>query len=160
MTSIRISLGLRLTCKSDTTSLTEDKTHSQKDSVQGAQGSDSHHRQVSKLGWLVTLLKFILKNCYSRSHSFRSDNSHRPNSVGISICDQYWTILDICPILLQAAVRAPVILLVVYDLGSLGAKNRGMYFPPTSLTGILLSRVVEGLTEVAHLCHHFFLIFF
>ena len=41
-------------------------------------------------------------------------------------------------ILAQAAVRAPVILLVVYDLGALGAKNRGMYFAPTALTGMLL----------------------
>ncbi len=39
-------------------------------------------------------------------------------------------------ILLQAAVRAPVILLVVYDLGALGGKNRGMYVAPTSLTGM------------------------
>jgi hypothetical protein len=34
------------------------------------------------------------------------------------------TILDIWTILLQATVRGPVILLVVYDLGTLGAKNR------------------------------------
>ncbi len=33
MTNIQISLGFRHTCKSDTTSLTEDKTHSQKDSA-------------------------------------------------------------------------------------------------------------------------------
>jgi hypothetical protein len=33
MTSIRISLTFRLTCKSDTTNLTQDNTHSQKDSV-------------------------------------------------------------------------------------------------------------------------------
>jgi hypothetical protein len=47
---------------------------------------------------------------------------------------------DICPILLQVAVRAPVILLVVYDLGALGANNRGMSFAPTSLTGMLRDR--------------------
>jgi len=105
---------------------------------------------------IVTLLKFILKNCYSRSRSSRSDNSNRPNAVGNSICDQYWTIPDIWPILLQAAVRAPVILLVVYDLGALGANNRGVYFAPTSLTGMLLRRIVEGLQAcctVAQLCH-------
>ena len=33
MTSIRISLGFRLTCKSETTNLTQDKTRSQKDSA-------------------------------------------------------------------------------------------------------------------------------
>ena len=59
--------------------------------------------------------------------------------------NQYWTILDICPVLAQATVRAPVILLVVYDLGTLGTKNRGMYFAPTDLTGMVLRRILEGL---------------
>ncbi len=104
---------------------------------------------------MVTFLKFILKNCYSRSRSSRSDNSHRPNAVGIIICDQYWTILDICLVLAQTTVRAPVILLVLYDLGTLGSKNRGMYFAPTALTGMLVHRIVEGLQTcctVAQLC--------
>jgi len=50
--------------------------------------------------------------------------------VAICIRDGYWTRLRIWVVLPQAAIRAPVILLVVYGLGALGAKNRGMYFPP------------------------------
>jgi hypothetical protein len=112
---------------------------------------------------MVTFLKFILKNCYSRNRSSRSDNSHRPNPVGIIICDQYCTILDIWLVLVQTTVRTPVILLVVYDLGTLGSKNRGMYFSPTSLTGMLLRRIVEGLQgccTVAQLCHQKMIFFF
>ncbi len=45
----------------------------------------------------------------------------------------------------ETMVRTPVILLVIYDLGALGSKNRGMYFLPTVLTDMLLHRVVEGL---------------
>jgi len=94
---------------------------------------------------LITLLKVILKNYYSRSRFSGSHNSHRPNDVGICICDQYWTILTIWSVLAQSTVRAPVILLVVYDLGTLGAKNRGMYFDPTALTVMILRRIVAGI---------------
>jgi hypothetical protein len=93
-------------------------------------------RYPKKIYWIlykvmVTFLKFILKNWYSRSRSSRSDNSHRPNAVGIIICDQYWTILDIWLVLAQTTVRTPVILLVVYvrPWDTWVKESRNVFFP-------------------------------
>ncbi len=100
--------------------------------------------KYSKLGSLQTSSSFSSSSSSTRASSpwVRTQASAALNSDK-GVFGSRWSFPHV--ILLQTAVRAPVILLVVYDLGALGGKNRGMYVAPTSLTGILLYRIVEGL---------------